>query len=161
MKSPAPAACVRQSCSAGFRLACCLAVAVAVNLNLAAAETNAPLSSGSSLPDMGVSVVRVLGALLLVLALFWCGVWAFKNWQRLVRCPGQPKRLSILEVRSLGARHALYVVGYSQQRFLISASPSGVSLLSHLPTDEEAPVQTVAPPPAFTDSLLRMLGRKP
>ncbi len=145
---------------AGRRLACWLAVAVAFTVNLAAGETNGPVAPGASLPDMGVSVVRVLGALLLVLALFWCGVWAFKNWQRLIRCPGQPKRLNILEVRSLGARHALYVVGYSQQRFLISASPSGVSLLSHLPSDEEAPAQTVAPPPAFTDALLRMLGRK-
>jgi flagellar biogenesis protein FliO len=65
-----------------------------------------------------------------------------------------------LEVRSLGARHALYVIGYAQQRFLIAASPTGVTLLSHLPTAENTAAETLIPPPSFTDSLLRVLGRK-
>ena len=35
------------------------------------------------LPDAGLSFVRVLGALVLVIGLFLGGVWFFKNWQRL------------------------------------------------------------------------------
>jgi len=92
----------------------------------------------AAMPDVGLSLIRILGALALVLGLFLGGVWLFRNWQRLVIHRGRAPRLNVLEVRSLGGRHALYVVGYDQERFLIASSPAGVSLLSHLQSAEAA-----------------------
>jgi flagellar protein FliO/FliZ len=91
------------------------------------------------LPDAGFSVIRVFGALALVVALFLAGVWIFKNWHRIGGHRGRTQHLQVLESRSLGGRHALYVVGYQGQRLLVAASPSGVSLLSHLPVAEIEP----------------------
>ena len=94
-------------------------------------STNLPLAS-PALPDASFSVIRVFGALVLVLGLFLAGVWLFRNWQRLALRRGQPSQLQILEMKALGGRHALYVVGYQQQRLLLASSPAGVALVSHL-----------------------------
>jgi flagellar biogenesis protein FliO len=60
----------------------------------------------------------------------------FKNWQRLALQRGRPSQLQILEVKALGNKHALYVVGYQQQRMLLASSPAGIALVSHLPAEE-------------------------
>ena len=126
------------------------------------AETAAsPLAASPPLPDVGVSLLRVFGALAVVLAVFLGGVWLFRNWQRLVIQRGRKPRLNVLEVRSLGGRHALYVVGYEQDRFLLAASPAGVNLLSHLqPSDEPTPGKTEASPPTFAQALAQTLKGK-
>jgi flagellar biogenesis protein FliO len=112
----------------------------------------------SALPDMGFSLLRVLGSLILVLALFLAGIWLFKNWQRLAIQKGRPPKLSILEVKPLGGRHALYLVAYEHQRFLVSSSPTGINLLTHLPEADSAEVLT--PVPTFSESLHRVLSSK-
>jgi flagellar biogenesis protein FliO len=117
-----------------------------------------PPATLSALPEAGFSVFRVLGALVLVLALFLGGVWVFKHWQHLFLQKGRLAKLNVLEVRSLGNRHALYVVGYEQQRMMLAASPSGVTLLSHLPS-ADAPEAALAEPD-FSDTLQTVLGRK-
>lgn len=129
----------------------------------AGAQTNyvsTPLVA-PSLPDAGVSFLRVMGALALVIGIFLGGVWLFKNWQRLALQRGHAPKLSILETRSLGGRHAIYVIGYDQERFLIASSPGGVNLLSHLPAatagDTSAPAGT---PPTFTQALSQALKGK-
>jgi flagellar biogenesis protein FliO len=95
-------------------------------------STNLPPIS-PVLPDASFSVIRVFGALMLVLGLFLGGVWLFKNWQRLTIQRGRPSQLQIVEMKALGGKQALYVVGYQQQRMLLASSPSGVTLVSHLP----------------------------
>lgn len=114
------------------------------------------------LPDLGFSLVRLFGALVLVLALFLGGVWLFRNWQRLAVYKGRKPRLNILEVKSLGSRQALYLVSYEQQRLLISASPAGINLLTHLPEAgaEEATPEGVPAPPSFAESFRRVLAAK-
>jgi flagellar biogenesis protein FliO len=134
------------------------------------AQTNSALTyvaQPGGLGDTGSSVLRVFGALLLVTAVFLGGVWLFRNWQRLsVRKNGAP-RLNVLEVKSLGQRQAIYVVGYDQQRMLLASSPSGVAFLSHLPSAEEQPAAATAPVagapgrPTFADAFQQVLGRKP
>ena len=125
-----------------------------------AARGQAAMSPGtlSALPEAGFSVVRVLGALVLVLALFLGGVWVFKLLQQLFLQKGRLAKLNVLEVRSLGNRHALYVVGYEQQRMMLAASPSGVTLISHLPS-ADAPEAALAEPD-FSGALQNVLGRK-
>jgi flagellar biogenesis protein FliO len=123
----------------------------------------APLTT-SSLPDVGISsFVRVIGALALVIGLFLGGVWLFKNWQRLAVQRGRAPKLNILETRSLGGRQAIFVVGYNQERFLIASSPTGVNLLSHLPTATEGePDSTTknSPAPSFAQALAQVLKGK-
>ena len=124
------------------------------------AEAAAPAPATPVLPDVGFSLVRVFGALVLVLALFLAGVWLFKNWQRLAVYKGRVPKLNILEVRPLGGRHALYLVAYEQQRFLISSSPAGINLLTHLPESDAQPAPAQPPMPNFTDALRQALTGK-
>lgn len=111
-----------------------------------------------ALPDTGLAALRLLGALALVLGLFFAGVWGFRNWQRVFVLKGKSPKMNILEVRALGHRHALYVVGYEQQRLLLATSPAGVALISHLPPAEGPVPDNV--PVSFTDALRQVLSRK-
>lgn len=134
------------------------ALRLGAQTNFAAAPLVAP-----SLPNAGVSLLRVMGALALVIGIFLAGVWIFKNWQRLAVQRGRGPKLNVLETRSLGGRHALYVVGYEQQRFLISSSPGSVNFLSHLPAAAENEAASGAgnpPPPNFTQALGQVLKGK-
>jgi flagellar biogenesis protein FliO len=116
-----------------------------------------------ALPDAGPSIVRVIGALALVLGIFFGGVWLFRNWQRLTIQRGRAPKLNVIETRPLGGKHALYVIGYEQERFLLSASPTGVSLLTHLPgaeKDSPEPTDTTQAPPSFAQALTKVLKGK-
>jgi len=126
---------------------------------LAVAET-VNQSGAAPLPDTGVSVLRVLGALILVLAIFFGGVWLFKNSQRALGRSRGGSQLHVLEVKSLGNRQTVYVVGYGRQRMLIGSSPAGISLVSQLPEATEA--EPVATPlgGSFADTLQKVLSRK-
>jgi flagellar biogenesis protein FliO len=124
--------------------------------NSAAAPLIAP-----SLPDAGVSFIRVMGALALVIGIFLGGIWLFRNWQRLAVQRGRAPKLNILETRSLGGRQAIFVVGYDRERFLISSSPGGVNLLSHLPSvAEDETAAKSSPTPSFTQALTQVLKGK-
>ncbi len=129
------------------------------------AQTNEVVSASArpdAMPNAGASVLRVFGAFALVTALFFVGVWLFRNWQRFAFRKGGAPRLNVIEVKSLGQRHAIYVVGYDQQRMLLSSSPGGVTLLSHLPNADEAAQLVVpeSPRPNFAEALRQVLGRK-
>jgi flagellar biogenesis protein FliO len=124
--------------------------------------TVAPLTP-PTLPDAGLSLVRVTGALVLVIGLFLGGVWLYRNWQRISLQRGRGPKLNVLETRSLGGRHAIYVVGYEQERFLIASSPTGVNLISHLPAvPEGAPdaESKASPPPSFAQAMAQVLKGK-
>ena len=137
--------------------------AFATNLTSLVVSTNAlPALPTVAMPSAASSLFRVLGALALVIAVFFGGVWLFRNWQRMTLSKGHTPKLNILETRSLGQRHAIYVIGYEQQRLLIAASPSGVTMLATLPAaavsaTEEAPAAKTN----FTDALREALQRKP
>jgi flagellar biogenesis protein FliO len=130
--------------------------------------TNFPMSTGASLPDTGASVVRVFGALVLVIAIFLGGVWLFRNWQRFAIQKGGGAKLNLIEVKSLGQRQALYVVGYQEQRMLLASSPAGITLVSHLPAAEETEKAAATTPAAkpgtrvsFAEAFQAVLHRKP
>jgi flagellar biogenesis protein FliO len=138
----------RRSPVVGFGRLAAAGIQLCLVLTAAGQSTNAVALPAPALPDLGVSLLRVFGALAVVLAVFLGGVWLLRNWQRLVVQRGRVPRLNILEVRSLGGRHALYVIGFQQERFLIATSPAGVNLVSHLQNEgEEAPdkAETTAP----------------
>ena len=116
------------------------------------------------LPDAGPSIIRVIGALALVLGIFFGGVWLFRNWQRLTIQRGRAPKLNVIETRPLGGKHALYVIGYDQERYLLAASPTGVNLLTHLPpaTESDASTDATSPsaPPSFAQALTKVLKGK-
>jgi len=110
-------------------------------------------AASNSGPEIGLSVLRLLGALATVLAMFLGGVWLFRNWSRVMPYRGPAPKLQVLEVKPLGQRHALYVVAYERERMLLAASPSGVTLVSHLPAAECLSPGTVAPAASFSAAL--------
>lgn len=126
--------------------------------------TNAPVAAPTTgLPDAGGSILRVFGSLIFVIALFLGGVWFFRNWKQLaIRKSGIAPKLNIFEVKSLGQRQAIYVVGYQQQRMLLGSSPAGITLLSHLPPADEAEISAPGPVSkmSFMDALQQVLSRK-
>jgi flagellar biogenesis protein FliO len=142
-----------------FSASCLIAApAIAQLTNSAAAPLTAP-----SLPDTSLSVVRVFGALALVIGIFLGGVWLFRNWQRLAVRRGNIPKLNLLETRSLGGRQTIHVIGYQQERFLIAASPTGINLLSHLPAADEnepAVAETNSLAPSFAQALSQVIKRK-
>jgi len=115
------------------------------------------------LPDAGLSILRVFGALALVIGIFLGGVWLFRNWQRLAVKGGHAPKLNVIETRSLGGKQAVFVIGYEQERFLIASSQAGINLLSHLPqaTEEESKeAADKSPGQSFSQTLAQMLRRK-
>jgi flagellar biogenesis protein FliO len=126
------------------------------------AQTTNLVTNSSHLPDVATSAIRMLGSLVFVMALFFGGVWAFKNWRRLTVVTGRPQKLQIIEARSLGNRNALYVVGYEQQRMLVASSGNGVTLLSHLPAGEEESQKAPETTPAshFAQALQQVFSRR-
>lgn len=128
-------------------------------------STNAPAAPPlPSSASVVFSMIRVLGALAIVLAIFFGGVWLFRNWQRTLVARGNAPKLNILETKALGQRHALYVVGYEQQRLLIAASPAGVTMLTTLPEAGPGVAEiktTTAAKPSFTEALrLALQGKR-
>ncbi|MBL9126130.1 MAG: flagellar biosynthetic protein FliO, partial [Verrucomicrobiales bacterium] len=119
----------------------------------------------SGFASVGVSFVRILGAFGLVLTLFFGGVWAVRNWARIAPRRGSGADLKVLEVRSIGVRQNLVVVGYRRQRLLLSATAGGVTLLTHLPEaeTEEEPVretaEAAAGKPDFVGAFRQVLAR--
>jgi flagellar biogenesis protein FliO len=86
-------------------------------------------------------VFRIFGALLVVLALLLGGAWWFRKSRLFGLVPASQSNLKIIETKSLGSRHAMHVVAYGEQRFLISDSPVGTSFLTQLEDPGEEPVE--------------------
>jgi flagellar biogenesis protein FliO len=139
-----------------------LAIALLLAPFIGSAETtnsDATLLLPPSLPSAGPSLLRVLGALALVLGLFLGGVWLFRNGRQLAFRRGRSPRLNVLESRSLGGRHALYVIAYEQERFLLASTPAGINLLSHLSPAVEDECETSRQParvPSFAQALAKV-----
>jgi len=149
-----------------FAITLTVSVASGQVTNLALpASTNLPAKLElPPLPAAGPSIIRVMGALALVLGIFFGGVWLYRNWQRLTIQRGCAPKLNVLETRPLGGKHALYVIGYEQERFLLAASPNGVSLITHLPAaaekDSAETTDTTQAPPSFAQALTKVLKGK-
>ena len=125
-------------------------------------STAATFNPALSTPDIGTSLLRVMGALALVLGVFLAGVWLLRNWQRLAVRRGRAPKLNVLEIRSLGGRQSICVVGYEQERFLLASSPAGVNFLTHLPSagNEESSAPEAKPQMPFSQALAQVLKGK-
>ena len=142
---------------AAFLGTACIAFADPTNSISPALTTTSVLST----PSIGTSLLRVMGALVVVIGIFLAGVWLLRNWQRLTVQRGRAPKLNVLEIRSLGGRQSIYVVGYEQERFLLASSPAGVNFLTHLPAAGNEP-EGVETKPAipFSQALAQVLKGK-
>jgi flagellar biogenesis protein FliO len=151
----------RQTGGLAARLGCAAALLASWGGHAATLTNNLSASlSSASLPETGPSLLRVLGALSLVLGLFLGGAWLVRNGRFSVLGHRRSAKLNLLETRSLGGRQALHVVAYGQERFLIGSTPAGINLLSHLapPADGEDPAATqTAPVIPFAQALAQVL----
>jgi flagellar protein FliO/FliZ len=124
----------------------------------------AATSSAVTLPasqSVGVALFRMLGSLALVIALFFAGIWVFRNMHRLNTRRGVQRKLQVLEGKSLGPRQAVYLVAYEQQRMLVGATPQGITLLTHLPEGPAAEAESERiVSVSFGEALMQALGRK-
>jgi flagellar biogenesis protein FliO len=107
-----------------------------------------------------VSILRLLGAFIFVVALFLIGVWVFKNWRGLVFKNVKKSNLKVVEVKHIGNRQALFVVGYNRKRMLLGVTSSTINFLSELPDDEDAQNEPAADNPSITSILNKISGVK-
>ncbi|MGC9036616.1 MAG: FliO/MopB family protein [Verrucomicrobiia bacterium] len=98
-----------------------------------------------NVPDVSGSILRLFGAFIFVIGLFLIGAWFFKNWRGVIATEGRKSHLKIIEVKHIGSRQALFVVGYKSKRMLIGVSQSNINLVSNLPDDDEAEKQDETP----------------
>lgn len=109
---------------------------------------------------MGAALIRMMGALVLVLTLFFAAAWMFRNGHKFKSARGAQRKLQVIEAKSLGPKQAIYVIGYEQQRLLIGATQQGLTLLSHLPEGQETPAENPLIQVSFGEALMQALGRK-
>lgn len=138
--------------------------AVLAGIGFLASASAASVSTNSlplvepSLPGAWASLLRLFGAMLVVMAIFLAAAWIFRKWLMQGPATRSPGKLRILEIRPLGHRHALYVVGYEQQRLLLASSPSGVVFLSSLPASDASEPPAVPAPNSFLEALRQVIG---
>lgn len=123
--------------------------------------TNAPSMTAPSSESLGGVFIRMLGAMVIVLALVLGAAWAFRR-SRLFRLVGaNSNHLRVLESKSIGARHTLHVVEYGEQRFLIADTPTGTNLIAPVSTPTGTALAESAPPPGtFAEKLRALLDGK-
>jgi flagellar biogenesis protein FliO len=137
-------------------------VLIAALASLAVFGADAPALKPLTPPStsFGVAFFRMIGSLAFVVAIFFGGAWLFRNMHRFRKTTSPARKLQVLEAKSLGARQAIYVVAFEQQRMLVGSSAQGLTLLTHLP-DGEAQTETERiVPVSFGEALMQALGRK-
>jgi flagellar biogenesis protein FliO len=110
-------------------------------------------------------MLRILGALLIVIAIILGGTWWFRKSRMFGLVPAQSSHLNVIETRLLGSRHALHVVEYGSKRFLIADSPAGTNYLTDLEKLNDSPqeINEAAEkfsPGSFAGKLKSLLERK-
>ena len=119
-----------------------------------------PMTPIAPVASIGAALVRTVGALAFVVALIFGGAWAFRNMHRLRQTGSPQRKLHVLEAKSLGARQAIYVVAFEQQRLLIGSTAQGLTLLTHLPDGAPQEESARILPVPFGEALMQALGRK-
>ena len=111
-------------------------------------------------------MIRIVGALMIVMAILLGGAWWFRKSRLFGLVPAQSSHLNVIETRSLGSRHALHVVEYGSKRFLIADSPAGTNFLTDLEKLEEEATEGLdeaaekISPGSFAGKLKTLLERK-
>ena len=128
-------------------------------------ESGSPTMIESQPVSLMEVMFRILGALLIVVAIILGGTWWFRKSRMFGLVPAQSSHLNVIETRLLGSRHALHVVEYGSKRFLIADSPAGTNYLTDLeklnePNQEINESAGKFSPGNFAEKLKTLLERK-
>jgi len=91
--------------------------------------------------DFGMQLLRMLGALALVLGLLVMGLYAVKRFGLWIKKPDENQWIQVLGRHYLDPKHCLLVVQAKGQIFLLGISPQGLQLLSPLESPGDVPEQ--------------------
>lgn len=111
-----------------------------------------------NVPDVGGAALRLFGALIFVIGLFLIGAYFFKNWKGFVVKEGRKSQLKIIEVKHIGNRQALFVIGHNKKRMLVGVTQTNINLICQLP-DEDEDIKDEERPP-FVSILNKITGAK-
>jgi flagellar biosynthetic protein FliO len=81
-------------------------------------------------PDLGVSSLKALSALILIIALILVLAWLARRYLKfLPKGTGHANNIQVVSTRSLGPKRAVYLLEVEGRRLLVGSAESGVSLL--------------------------------
>ena len=78
-----------------------------------------------SADDLMASWLKMFGALITVLSIFFLGILIFKKYGTLLQNKASQGQLKVLECRALNQRNAVYVLDYCGERFLVATGQQG------------------------------------
>ena len=88
-----------------------------------------PMNGGGlqmeSADDLMESWLKMFGALITVLSIFFAGVLIFKKYGTLLQNKASQGQLKVLECRALNQRNAVYVLDYCGEKFLVATGQQG------------------------------------
>jgi flagellar protein FliO/FliZ len=114
-------------------------------------------------PELGTMLYyKVVGSLLLVLAILFLLAYGLKRWGQVMHKSTGGQRINILARQSLGPKHTLLLVEVLGQTLLLGVSPDAIGLLSTLQkaamsTEEDHPVAATTEAPRSFQAILRKL----
>jgi len=109
---------------------------------------------------------KVLGSLLLVLAVLAVVAYGLKRWSRLLGQTSSNDQIQILTRLALGPKHYLVLIRIQGQQWLLGVSPDGIRMLSAVNNPDasqapEAPTPTETEPhPRFQAVLNKFIGSR-
>lgn len=96
----------------------------------------APVFAGDKAdePNLILTSLKSLGALLLILALIVLAAWAAKKYLHLIPQGGtKGDGIKIISVRALGPKRSVHLIEVEGNKILIGSSEGGVALLKEFP----------------------------
>lgn len=96
-------------------------------------NTNQQIIQSNALPNPWVSLLRVLGATILVVGLLFLFAWIIKRWNKFSFITGKVQKLRLIESCCVGKNCFVSVVTYQNHKMILGITPSSISLLLQLP----------------------------
>jgi flagellar biosynthetic protein FliO len=124
------------------------------------AQTKEKTRMGGS-PELGAMLYyKVVGSLLLVLAVLFLIAYGLKRWEHVMNKSTGGHRINILSRQPLSPKHTLLLVEVLDQTLLLGVSPEAIRLLTTLEkaamsTEEPQPVAETPEPRRQFQALLR------
>jgi len=99
--------------------------------------------------DLMVSWLRMMGAFIIVLAIFFGGVTLFKKYGNILQHTSKQGLLQVLEVKRLDQKNALHLIVCQGEHFLVTSGQGGAPGILRLNT--RATHDSIAPDNTSTD----------
>jgi flagellar biosynthetic protein FliO len=88
--------------------------------------------------NFGIEAAKMIGNLILVLAILFIGLYALKRWGLWMKRPGSDGWIQVLAQHPITPKHFVMVVKVQRQLLLLGVSPQGLHFLTRL-DDSDSP----------------------